>query len=156
VPSNATIGSWYVLSVTATVGGVTDTVYSDPFEVVPLVAGLVVPLRSTAGEERLLPGKITVFLKERMATEIRIVDELAQPVDCTGKVCDLIVEVGGQRLKISDLSPTGTPPHKYAFTPVEAMTAAPGFYGFALRRPVGAGYEVVGQGELVVLSAVAE
>jgi hypothetical protein len=60
VPSNATIGSWYVLSVTATVGGVTDTVYSDPFEVVPLVAGLVVPLRSTAGEERLLPGKVTV------------------------------------------------------------------------------------------------
>lgn len=115
----------------------------------------IMPLRATAGQ-RVVPGRVTLFLKERVLTVLPIVDERGQPVDCGGKTCSLLVDVNGVVVAVPDLVPAGTPPHRYSFTPTEAMTAMAGEFEFALRTPSGSGYEVLAWGVVQVLKAVAE
>lgn len=93
----------------------------------------IVPLRSVTSE-RMIPGRIEMFLQERLPSTINILDESGSPVDCTGKTANLLVRVGATVLKLADLTPTGSPPHRYAFTPSAEMTATPGGHEFTLER----------------------
>jgi hypothetical protein len=114
----------------------------------------IVPLRSVAGE-RMIPGRIELFLQELLPSTINILDESGSPVNCTGKTANLLVKVGATVIKLQNLTPTGSPPHRYAFTPSSGMTAVPGGHEFTLERADGT-KEVLSWGTFQVISCVRE
>jgi hypothetical protein len=94
---------------------------------------LVVPLRAV-GESRTISSGMQLFVGELLATSLNVLDARGTPVDCTGMVADLLVDVDGTIVEFADITPTGSPPHKYGFTATDDLTGTVGQWPFALRR----------------------